>query len=149
MLLRIVRLQIMICTVKSSTFWNKCRFCWHVRYDCVNLAALGLGFWKSKDFARKFDLLSPTISQLHTYIVFHLCICLTQVLTYLVWYKNFEKKLPKQYYLWTSCCFSLICFVDIKKKYQNCYLKSVQVNFVVDTVVTYYCIYYEIYLNSL
>ena len=28
-------------------------------------------------------------------------------------------------------------------------IKSVQVNFVVDTVVTYYCIYYEIYLNSL
>ena len=28
-------------------------------------------------------------------------------------------------------------------------IKTVQVNFVVDTVLYYYCVYYEIYLNSL
>ena len=29
------------------------------------------------------------------------------------------------------------------------YLKTVPVNFVVDTVLYYYCVYYEIYLNTL
>ena len=33
------------------------------------------------------------------------------------------------------------------KKY--CYIKTVQVNFVVDTVLIKHCVYYEIYLNSL
>ena len=49
LLLRIVRLQIMICTVKSSTFWNKCRFCWHLRYDKAwTWLRWGLAFERAK-----------------------------------------------------------------------------------------------------
>ena len=43
----------------------------------------------------------------------------------------------------TKCTHCLYAYLIGKK------LKGVQVNFVVNTVVIQYCVYYEIYLNSL
>ena len=44
---------------------------------------------------------------------------------------------------------SFSLFTKTYSLHDHCTIKSFQVNFVVDTVVSHYCICYEIYLNSL
>ena len=53
--------------VKSSTFWNKCRFCWHLRYDKAwTWLRWGLAFERAKTLLE--NLICSPHYLLHTYI---------------------------------------------------------------------------------